>query len=312
MSNASIREQITNHIVEAHESGTTLPWRRPWSVSPHAGRPTSLSSRRPYSGVNAPLLQIHANRFGFTSKWWATFRQWQSLGLQVRKRPDDVAPGHWGANIVFYKPIVKTVKDDATGDERDDRFFLLRTFTVFNADQVEGAEASQITESSDNLPAPDFGPAEQLIESSGAEIRHGGEKAFYVRPTPVGTWPNNDDGDYIVMPHKGRFDPPGAYYETLFHELAHHSEVRLEWPSDNYALNELIAELSASFLSSELGVPQAESLDNHAAYVQSWLSAMKGDTSFVFKAARQASRVADLLLMQMRADAAQPEPAIIV
>src|SRR5690606_20293339 len=150
MSNKAIREQITNRIVEARESGQTLPRRRPWSTSPHAARPTSMSSRRPYLGVNAPSLQIHATRSGFTSKWWATFRQWQSLGLQVKKRPDDVAPGHWGATIVFYKPIVKTVKDDATGDERDDRFFLLRTFTVFSADQVEGAEAFQVTESSDN------------------------------------------------------------------------------------------------------------------------------------------------------------------
>ena len=97
------------------------------------------------------------------------------------------------------------------------------------------------------------------------------------------------------MPHKHRFNPVGSYYESLFHELAHWSESRLGWDA-SYAMNELVAEMSASFLSTELGVPQGESFENHAAYIKGWLKAMKDDPSFIFKASTQASKVADYLM----------------
>ena len=202
----------------------------------------------------------------------------------VKKRPTDVKSGAWGCKIVFAKPITKKkVKD---GNETEDKFFMLRTFTVFNADQVEGdfAETLQVADEEPSGDVPDFAPAEELIEASGADVRHGGESAFY-RPS----------GDYIQMPHKHRFRSVGSYYESLLHELAHWSESRLGWEAC-YAMNELVAEMAASFLSTELGVPQGESFENHAAYIKSWLKAMDNDPSFIFKASTQAAKVADFLL----------------
>jgi antirestriction protein ArdC len=125
VSNAAIREQVTKTIIAAIESGKHLPWRKPWHVSPNAGRPTSVASRKAYSGVNVPLLMIHSARYGFSSKFFATYRQFEALGMQVKKRPHDVEPGHWGASIVFAKPITKKKLNDA-GEEREDKFFLLR------------------------------------------------------------------------------------------------------------------------------------------------------------------------------------------
>jgi antirestriction protein ArdC len=312
MSNAAIREQVTKTIIAAIERGKHLFWRRPWHVSKNAGRPTSISSRKAYSGVNVPLLMIHSARYGFASKFWATYRQWESLGMQVKKRPHDVEPGEWGASIAFAKPITKKKLNDA-GEEHEDKFFLLRTFVVFNADQVENAEKFQVQEPVGEV-APDFAPAEELIAASGAAIRHEGEKAFYVRPNPVTAWPNHSTGDFIVLPPKHRFNPPGAYYETVLHELAHHSEIRLKWPSEEagYPMNELVAELAASYLSQELGVPQAETLENHAAYIKIWLEAMEGDTSFIFRAATQASKVADFLLAKVQQATVTREPLIVV
>lgn len=302
MSNASIREKVSKQILSAIESGKTLPWRKPWTTSGNAGRPTSLSSRRAYSGVNAPLLQIHANRHHLSSKWWATYRVWESLGLPVKKRPDDVPPGEWGATIVFYKPINKKRTDDE-GQEFEDRFFMLRTFVVFNADQVEGAEQFQVQEPSGSTVVPDFRPAEELIAATGADIRHGGERAFYDRL-----------GDFIQVPHKQRFNPPGAYYETLLHELAHFSEPRLDWrhEEEGYAMGELVAELAASMLSAELTVPQGESLENHAAYLKHWMDSIRADSSFIFKASTQASKVADFLLSHVQQQAVTREPVIVV
>ncbi|MDY0169912.1 MAG: zincin-like metallopeptidase domain-containing protein [Thermoguttaceae bacterium] len=284
-SNAAIRRQLTDQIVKAIEQGVK-PWRRPWRKSPNAGRPINLVSRERYKGINPLLLELHRMEHGLSSKWYGTYQQWERLHCQVMRRPDHVEPGSWGAKIVFYRPITKTVTDEASGDEKVDRFFVMRTYTVFSADQVEGADAFRAKEV-EGKSVPDFEPAEDLIAATAADIRYGGEQAFYSR-----------QGDYIQVPQRHRFDSSGGYYETVLHELGHWSEVRLDWDYQKagYAMNELVAEISASFLSTELGVPQGESLENHASYLKSWLEGMKGDSSFIFKASTQASKVADYLL----------------
>lgn len=288
-SQTDLRRQITDQIIQALEKNI-LPWRRPWRTS---GRHRNALTHRPYSGVNPLLLELHAmqHRLGFRE--WATYRQWEELGAQVKRRPHDVEPGCWGCRLVFSKPVTKTVKDKKTGEERNETFFLLRTFVVFNAEQVEGIELP----ASDLPTVPDYEPAEGLLQATGAEIHFGGDRAFYQRPS--GEWPNHTGGDYIQVPHKSEFAMLGSYYETVLHELLHWSEVRLGW-SGEYALGELRAEIGACYLSAELGVPNAERLDNHVAYVQSWLSALRHDTSFVFSAATAASKGADHLLSFVR------------
>ena len=124
---------------------------------------------------------------------------------------------------------------------------------------------------------PDYAPAEELIEKTGAEICFGGDRTFYRLPTPAGSWPNHRDGDYIQLPHKSSF-VNGGYYATVLHELGHWSELRLGWnrAKETYAMGELIAELSSCYLAAELNVPNGEPLESHAAYLKSWLKGMYG------------------------------------
>ncbi len=298
-SQKEIREQVTGKIIEALEKDL-LPWRRTWKVSRNAGRPVNVVSKKPYSGVNPLLLEIAGMQHGFESKFWGTFKQWQGLGCQVKKRPNDIEPGKWGTTIVFCKPINKTVEDPNTGEDKDASFFMLRTYTVFNAEQVSGAGRYQVHDEWDEqTDKPDFEPADDLIQATGAEIRHFGQRAFYAPPVPDGAFPNHKAGDYIQVPSRFLHESAGAYYETVFHELSHWSEVRLNW-TGNYAQNELIAEISSCYLASELGVPQGEDLENHAAYVKNWLQAMRGDPSYIFKASSMASKTTDFLLSFVR------------
>ena len=311
-SQTDIRSDVTDRIIQALESDL-LPWRRPWrSGSAQPGRHTNISSRKPYTGLNPMLLEIHAVHHGFPSRYWGTFNQWHDLGCHVCRRPSHVEEGHWGCRVVFYKPVTKTTVDNQTGEEEDERYFILRTFTLFCADQVEG-------EMADNLRAmdhegqpnaqPDFAPAEELILATKVDIRFGGSRAYYRRPTPEGTFPNHQEGDFICIPPRTTFDPPGSFYETAVHELAHWSEVRTGWDDKNgYALGELAAEIASCYVSAELGIPQGEGLGNHAAYLRSWLEALKNDRNYIFKASRQASKVTDFLLGFVK----KPEPVATV
>jgi antirestriction protein ArdC len=300
-SQTQIRQEITKRIIEALEKGVK-PWRRPWTISPNTGRPMNAVSGKLYNGINPLLLDLHSTKFGFRSRYFASFRQWADLmGCTIKKRPKGVAAGHWGCSIVLWKPLKKIVRDRNSSEEQEEEFMLMRSFVVFNAEQIEGkaAEKFQVKDepaSSDVLP--NFAPAEELIAATGAEIRHGGDRAYYCRPLPEGSWPNHTGGDFICVPEKHRFNPVGAYWETLIHEAAHWSECRLDWKHQEhgYAAGELVAEIAASFLATELNIPQAESLENHAAYLQPWLAAMKDDHSFIFKASTQASKVSDYLL----------------
>jgi len=298
MNPRQIREEITAKIIAALEKDL-LPWRRPWS-SNNAGQHSNALTKKSYRGVNPLLLQIHAALFGFTSNWWATFNQWKQLGCSVNRRPDDVEAGQWGCPLAVYIPITKKAEEPVDDEDEENTFWILKRFTVFNADQVNGANAAQFqaVETAGDLN-PDYEPAEELIEKTGAEIHFGGDKAFYRQP--VGTWPNHYDGDFIQVPHKSSF-VNGSYYPTILHELGHWSEVRVGWDreKETYAMGELIAEMASCFLASELKIPNGEPLDNHAAYLKSWLEAMHDDINFIFKASRQASKVCDFLLSFVR------------
>jgi len=185
-----IREDITNQIVAAIEAGTP-PWRQPWSSHENAGAPTNAVTKRRYSGVNPMILQLSAARNGFRSKYWATFRQWQQLGGCVKRRPSNVPSGRWGTNVVFYKPI-KTTKVNRHGIEEETTFPILRSFTLFNADQCDGVDQFQCRGEVPTSNFVDYAPADEVIDATPADIRFGGDRAFY-----------NTKDDFIQMPVRG-------------------------------------------------------------------------------------------------------------
>src|SRR5579885_295689 len=126
-SQAEIRTKITESIVEALQEPDGLPpWRMPWASSLNGrGLPTNVATGRKYSGINPLILQLAARRYGFRSKYWATFNQWRELGCSVMSRPSGVAPGAWGTTAVLFKPVSKTEIDKQTGEEKERSFPLL-------------------------------------------------------------------------------------------------------------------------------------------------------------------------------------------
>ncbi len=140
----------------------------------------------------------------------------------------------------------------------------------------------------------DFQPAEEAIAATGAEIRHGGNRAYF-----------DTLNDYIQMPIKGAFDSEAAYYGTALHELGHWTghESRLNridklarFGDRSYSAEELVAELAGAFLTAALGIPNERTLNNAAAYLGHWLDVLRSDNRAIFTAATAASAAADYVL----------------
>jgi antirestriction protein ArdC len=301
-SQTEIRHRINDQIIAALKSGKLPPWRQPWTSNANSGFPTNVLSRRSYSGINPLLLQIAAQKHDFKSKWWGTFKQWESIGGKVKHRPTDVQPGCWGTAVIFWKPVEKVEIDPDTGKEKTRSFGFLKQYHLFNLDQVEGSALDHLRVT-DTIVVKndfiDFEPAEEAIAATGADIRYGGHRAFYRRPV-IGC-----DSDFVQMPAKESFSPPKEYYATVLHELMHWSEYRLDWKG-SYAEGELRAEIAACYVSAELGVPQSDDLSNHHAYLENWLAALQSDPRFIFAASTAASKAADFVLSFSRTPKKEP------
>ena len=215
--------------------------------------------------------------------------------------------GSGAPTIIFWKPVTKTERD-SSGEEKKTTYFILKTYCVFNVDQVEGDHLDHLRvghgDISDEEVQERFDAADVAIEATGADIRHGGNEAFY-----------NPHQDFITLPHRHQFSLP-EYYETVCHELTHWTEheSRLNWdrsnPDHTYALGELVAELGGCFIASELGLPTAERLENHASYLQHWLQKMTEDPKYLLTAAAQAAKAADYVLSFSRENVEEPEVAM--
>jgi antirestriction protein ArdC len=292
LTQAELRQQITDQIVEAMEKGLP-PWRQPWRSDPNSGFPSNYLSSLRYRGVNPLLLNLVAEHKGYKAKWWGTYRQWAKLDGQVRK-------GEHGTRIVFYKPV--SIEDeDALAEEgpKFKRFFVLRSYVVFNVEQVDG-EHLEPYRVNPKAALEDFFLAklsydhvEAAIDATNAKFDYGYEKVQY-----------NREKDRIELPKKSRFNNLDAYYSTVFHELIHWTEKRLDWPgkynklegNELYAMGELIAEIGCCYLETELGIPQCKDMTNHYRYLQDWLKVLRGDTRRIFKASAQAMKAVDYIL----------------
>jgi len=127
-------------------------------------------------------------------------------------------------------------------------------------------------------------------------LRHGGNRAFYSKAA-----------DYIQMPLREAFRDGSQYWATLAHETAHASrhETRLNrdfgqtrFGDAGYALEELVAELASAFIGAHIGLP-ADHLEDHAAYIDSWLKALSHNPSAFLTAASKAQAAADWVLAEM-------------
>lgn len=280
-----VHRAITDDIIQALEAGVDkyrLPWARTGTPSV---RPRNAVTKQGYRGINILSLWLSAEKHGFTHGVWASYRQWLDAGAQVRK-------GEKGTLVVFYKEFSVDPNPDQADDDGSRR--VARASYVFNASQVDGYTLPGLPELP---PIEREANAEAFIAATRADIRHGGDMAYY-RPST----------DYIQMPDERLFTGSKLstrtedYYSVLAHELTHWSgaDKRLNrmlkgrFGDQAYAMEELVAELGAAFLCADLGISHTPRPD-HAAYIANWLQVLKSDKKAVFTAAAKASEAVHYL-----------------
>lgn len=292
-----LEQEVTDRVLAALEEGT-VPWARPWVAQAGIDHQNACTGTV-YRGVNPFLLEMTCWAKGYEDPRWLTFKGAQGMGGSVRK-------GEKGTGIILWKPVRKSAEQGQPGARWDDQAqawvvltFFMRHYVVFNAAQVDGLELPPLPGAGD-LPnaAERIERAEALMAGyappRGPRVGWGGSQAYY---SPA--------EDRVQLPEREAFISTERYYGTAFHELVHSTghPSRLDRGDDEgafgsaeYAREELTAELGAAMLTAHAGLEP--DLDQSAAYVQSWLRALRNDKSLVLKAAGRAQRAVDLVLGQ--------------
>jgi len=284
---SDVYQRVTDQIIAELEKGVR-PWLKPWNAEHAAGRITRplRSNLVPYQGINVIMLWAEAVEKGFAAPIWMTFKQALELDAHVRK-------GEKGSLVVFASSLTRTETDEATGEEEERNIPFMKGYTVFNVEQIEGLPTHYYAPAQARLdPVQRIEKADAFFASTAAQIRHGGNMAYY-----------SATSDHVQMPPFETFRDAESYYATLAHEVTHWTKhgTRLDrdfgrkrFGDEGYAMEELVAELGAAFLSADLDLTP-EVREDHASYIDHWLKVLKEDRRAIFTAASHAQRAADFL-----------------
>ena len=290
-------QRVTSQISALLERGVR-PWIRPWDdTAPSDALVLPLRScGTPYRGMNVIALWAATLESSFKSRHWFTFKQALALNSCMRK-------GERGSYVVYYTELTSKAGDQPSPDEVTETRRILRGYTVFNADQIDGLPLDFYAkpEAEPVPPSPITKTEEEarlsaLFARIPVTIRYGGNRAFYSKAA-----------DYIQMPQREAFRDGTQFWATLAHEASHATrhETRLNrdfgqtrFGDAAYALEELVAELASAFIGAHIGL-SAEHVEDHASYIGGWLKALGDNPSAFLTAASKAQAAADWVLGEM-------------
>lgn len=283
-----IKQHVTDTIIAQIEAGTP-PWRKPWTGDVTGASLPLRHNGDAYKGINILMLWAMAHIRGFNSARWMTFKQALDLGGCVKK-------GEKATKSVFYGSIEREDETTPDGEDTKRKIHFAKTNNVFNADQIEGLPEDYYIHPE---PPRDLGtkadPAlDAFFAAIGAEITTSETPRAYYDPAK----------DLIHMPPIATFYDAAGYYGTLAHEIGHYvltdkriGNQKAGANRKDYALGELEAEIFSAFLAVQLGFEPH--FDQCAAYVESWLTALKSDKDAIFKAAAAAQKALDYVNAQV-------------
>ena len=276
-------EEITNKIIEQLKNGC-VPWEQPWFGIRGA---RSYNTNKAYSFLNQLIL-------GGESGHFITWHQLNMLKGHLRK-------GSKGKRVFFWNTFDKA-EENEKGEKVIRKIPYLKTYTVFNVCDCEGLPQRWIPQdfiAKNNKPIESAEKiAKDFLDREKIELKHNNvNEAYYsVRY------------DYINLPPLERFNSPENYAAVLFHEMVHASghkkrlnrfrenDTSSSFGSPDYSREELVAQMGSSFLLKQVDMDNSRTLEQSAAYIQSWIAALKNDYSLIAIAASRAERAVEYIL----------------
>lgn len=277
-------EWMTERFITLLEKGTN-PWRKEWRTT-GSGAIKNFVTGHVYEGKNPLILAMDSLCRGSEDVLYAGATQGFAKGWKIRK-------GSKAAYVTYANVIVKEGTDGT-----DDKVIpFVKWSPVFHiSDWDDSGSDHKII---DFLPTPQEPLnqderqelVEKFIKKTGAEIKTQGSQPCYI--------PSKDT---IIMPAWADFKNASGYYGTLLHELTHWTghETRCNrslgngFGTQDYAKEELIAEMGAALLCQNFGI--SSDIENHASYLSGWLSKAKEDSKFLFRSMGEARKAYEFLM----------------
>lgn len=280
----SAHVEATNAKILDLMAKNEAPWQKGWDAGQeHGGLPYNATTGKAYSGFNISSLMTEQILKGYTDNRWLTFKQAKDLGCSVRK-------GETSSQAIKVIEVKSKQKEGQKSPEDEDQQVrrVPKVFNLFNAEQIEGMPpAPQRIQRAEHERHAE---CERLIADSKAHLIHGGDRAYY-----------SPHRDSVHLPERNQFHSADAYYATALHELGHWTghKSRLDrdltggFGSENYAKEELRAELSSFMVGQHLGIGHDPT--RHAAYLQSWIKVVQDDPKAILHACRDAEKICQFL-----------------
>ena len=316
-------QKFADMMVKIIETAKANNWKKGWmgvngSVQ---GLPQNISGRT-YSGGNSFFLMFNTAEQGYKTPVYMTFLQAKDQNLQVKPGEKSVPVFKWGLSIKDEdgNKISEEVYNTMSKEERSKLVVrpFPRVFSVFNIDQTNLEEVNK--KKYDAIVARFKVPEQEVKDTDGMYVNEALDRMFetkawyakiqYDKPSEQAFY--RPSTDTIVLPMKSQFKlgqtPEEVYrdgmeyYSTALHEMAHSTghENRLnrsfgQHGTDNYAHEELIAEMTSALVGSTMGFDR-KILDNHANYLSGWLNRLKGKPETISTIMTDVGKASDMII----------------
>lgn len=303
-------QKFSDMLIARMEQMKESKWKKGWTDGRTAqfGLPQNLVGR-PYTGSNAFLCQIHTTMEHYRMPVYLTIKQIRDAGGMIKKGEHSIPIFKWDLRIKDKdgKKLSESDYRNMTKEEQAECTVrpYLKVYNEWNIDQTNLEEVNKekydaILKRFKSEPIKDEvgmyknEAFDNLLKEQSwvcpIEYEKFNESAFY-----------SPKRDQIVVPSKKQFNISNTpedvfkdgmeFYGTTIHEMAHSTghESRLgrdgivkidQFGSDQYAKEELVAELTSALIGNAMGF-DSRIRENNIAYLQNWIGSLKKDPKFL-------------------------------
>lgn len=285
------RQDLINEYIKCLEEGN-IPWEKMWMTNIPINGVTGIE----YNGINNLYLSYISLKRNYKENRWITYNQMKKNKWNFIKdaKGQGIPVEYWGMKnketnrIISFNEYNKIIEQDP--DKEKDYKLSRMSYIVFNGDLIDGLINNPSTINKEIINNEYIS---NIIKNLKVSYFEKGDEAYY-----------NPIEDEVILPPSNSFKSVYSYYATQLHELAHatghesrlNRKIKESFASEEYAKEELRAEICSSFLMQKFHLEaDSKHLKNHKAYVKNWLDILKQNPQELFNAISDANKIASYL-----------------